>query len=96
MKGPHLEKEKELFHQDNAPVHISVIAVAKINELKLELLPHALYSPVLATSNYFLFPKKAHLPTIISAVDGYFEELDGSHYKQILKLLNLAGKSVSS
>ena len=33
-----------LFHQDNAPVHTSVIATATINELKLKLLPHAPYS----------------------------------------------------
>ena len=79
-----------LFHQDNAPVHTSVIAVAKINELKFELLPHAPYSPDLAPSDYFLFPnlKKwlggkrfANNDEVEPAVDGYFEELDGSHYK---------------
>lgn len=90
-KRPHLAKKKVLFHQDNAPVHTSVIAVAKINELKFELLPHAPYSPDLAPSDYFLFPnlKKwlggkrfANNEEVESAVDGYFEALDGSHYKQ--------------
>jgi len=33
-KRPHLAKKKVLFHQDNAPVHTSIIAMAKINELK--------------------------------------------------------------
>lgn len=37
-------------NQDNAPVHTTVIAMAKINEL-----PHAPYSPDLASSDYFLF-----------------------------------------
>jgi len=90
-KRPHLAKKKVLFHQDNAPVHTSVIAVAKINELNFELLPHAPYSPDLAPSDYFLFPnlKKwlggkrfANNEEVESAVDGYFEALDGSHYKQ--------------
>jgi histone-lysine N-methyltransferase SETMAR len=65
--------------------------MAKINELKFELLPHAPYSPDLAPSDYFLFPnlKKwlsgkrfANNEEVESAVDGYFEELDNSHYTQ--------------
>jgi histone-lysine N-methyltransferase SETMAR len=65
--------------------------MAKINELQFELLPHAPYSPDLAPSDYFLFPnlKKwlggkrfANNEEVQSAVDGYFEELDYSHYKQ--------------
>ena len=80
-----------LFHQDNALVHISIIAMAKINELKFKLLPHAPYSPDLAPSDYFLFPilkkwlggqKFANNEEVDSAFNGYFEELDGSHYKQ--------------
>ena len=34
----HLAKKEMLLHQDNAPVHKSTIAMAKINELKFELL----------------------------------------------------------
>ncbi|KOC61938.1 Histone-lysine N-methyltransferase SETMAR [Habropoda laboriosa] len=65
--------------------------MAKINELKFELLLHAPYSPDLAPSDYFLFPnlKKwlggkrfANNEEVESAVDGYFEELDDSYYKQ--------------
>ena len=48
-------KKKVLLQEDNALVHISVIAMAKINELKIKLLPHAPYSPDLALSDYFLF-----------------------------------------
>jgi len=63
----------------------------QINKLKFELLPHAPYLPDLAPSDYFLFPnlKKwiggkrfANNKEVESAVDGYFEALDGSHYKQ--------------
>ena len=90
-KRPHLAKKKILFHQDNAPVHTSARAMAKIRELKFELLPHAPYSPDLAPSDYFLFPnlKKwlggkrfASNDEVEAAVDGYFDELDKSHYKQ--------------
>ena len=80
-----------MFHQDNAPVHTSAIVMAKIHELKFELLPHAPYSPDLAPSDYFLFPnlKKwlggkrfTNNEEVESAVNGYFEKLDGSYYKQ--------------
>ena len=87
IKGPHLAKNKWLFHQVNAPVHTSVIPMAKINELKFRLLSHAPYSPDLAPSNYFPFPnlkklfggqKFANNKEVESAVN--FEELDGVHY----------------
>lgn len=54
-KRPDLAEKKVLFHLDNTPVHTSVIATAKINELKFVLLPHRPYSPDLASSGYFLF-----------------------------------------
>ena len=65
--------------------------MVKINELKFELLPHVPYSSDFASSNYFLFPtlKKwlggqrfINNEEVESAVNGYFDELDGSHYKQ--------------
>ena len=80
-----------MFSQDNASVHTSVITMAKINEFKFKLLSRASYSPDLALSDYFLFPnlKKwldgqifANNEEVESAVNGYFEELDGSHYRQ--------------
>ena len=48
-------KKKVLFHQDNAPSHKSLATMAKLNELSFELLPHPLYSPDLAPSDYYLF-----------------------------------------
>jgi len=38
--GPILAKKKVLFHHDNAPVHTSALAKAKLVELGYELLPH--------------------------------------------------------
>lgn len=43
-KRLHFAKKKVLFHQNNASVHKSVIAMAKINEMKFELLSYVPYS----------------------------------------------------
>ena len=65
--------------------------MAKINKLKYKLLLHALYSPNLVPSDYFIFQnlKKwlggqifANNEKVESAVNGYFKKLNGSHYKQ--------------
>ena len=52
-----------LFHQDNAPVHKSVIAMAAICGCGFKLIEHPPYSPDLAPSDFHLFPK---LKTAIS------------------------------
>ena len=44
------------FHQDNTLSHTSAVAMAKIHELRFELLDHPPYSPDLAPSDFFLFP----------------------------------------
>lgn len=79
--------------------------MAKINELKFELLPHPPYSPDLAPSDYHLFPnlKKwlggrrfENNEAVIDAVNSYFEELDVSHYKDgITKLEHRYEKCIS-
>ena len=50
----HLTKNTVLLHQDNAPVHISTIVMAKNNEPNIELLSTHLIRQIL--SDYFLFP----------------------------------------
>ena len=67
-----------LFHHDNAPVHSSRIVRDVLRELQRELLPHSPYSPDLAPSDFFLFPKlKKHLKGI------YFN--DTNEAKQVAK-----------
>uniref|UniRef100_A0A034WT27 Histone-lysine N-methyltransferase SETMAR n=1 Tax=Bactrocera dorsalis TaxID=27457 RepID=A0A034WT27_BACDO len=56
-KRPGLEMEKTLFQQDNAPCHKSTLTMAKIHELKFELLEHPPYSPDSAPSDFHLFPE---------------------------------------
>ena len=55
--------ESVLFHQDNAPVHKSVIAMAAIHDCGFKLNEHPPYSPDLAPSDLDLFLK---LKTAIS------------------------------
>ena len=51
------------FHQDNAPAHKSVVAMAAVCDCGFEPVDHPPYSPDLAPSDYFLFPnmEKTHL-----------------------------------
>ena len=60
-KRPHLKKKNILFHQDNARVHTCAISMAKIMELKFELLHHPQYSPDLASSDFFFISKLAKM-----------------------------------
>ena len=46
-----------LFHQDIAPVHKPVIAMAAIHDCGFKLIEHPPYSPDLAPSDFHLFPK---------------------------------------
>ena len=50
-------KKGMLFHQDNAHVHKSVIAMAAINDNGLELIEHLPYSLHLAPSDFHLVTK---------------------------------------
>ncbi|XP_033221192.1 histone-lysine N-methyltransferase SETMAR-like [Belonocnema kinseyi] len=72
---------------DNAPADSSVVAMTKINELKLELFLHPPYSPDLAPSDYNLFPhlkiwlggkKFQSNEEVIDPIDEYFEGLNES------------------
>jgi len=53
----HFAKKIIIFYQDNAPAHKSVLAIGKLRDMHYELLEHPPYSPDLALSDFFLFPK---------------------------------------
>jgi hypothetical protein len=85
-----------LLHYDNAPAHTSRIVTAKLEELRFEVVPHALYSPDLAPSDFFLFPNlKKWLggrrftsnEEVIAETNGYFAELEESYYYEGIKKL---------
>lgn len=90
-KRPGSHKKKIIFHQDNARPHTALITMAKINELKYELLQHPPYSPDLAPSDFHLFPKlKIFLggkrfsteEEVHEAVNQYFGSLDENHFRE--------------
>lgn len=72
-----------IFHHDNAPVHTSRVAAAAIDAAGFAMLEHPPYSPDLAPSDFFLFPKlKEHIrgkqyssdEEVMDAVNAFFEE----------------------
>ena len=57
-KRPALFKSAQWhFHQDNAPVHNSILITDYLTKRGIKTVPHPLYSPDLAPCNFWLFPK---------------------------------------
>jgi hypothetical protein len=86
-------KEKKSSLQDNVHPHTSVIAMAKIHELRYELLP---YSPDLTPSEFNLFsrlkiflggPRFSITEKLTAKVEGYFEGLEECHFRDGIKAL---------
>ena len=85
-----------LFHQDNAPVHKSVIAMAAIHDCGFKLIGHPPYSPDLAPSDFHLFPKLktaisgAHFQSdddVIHAVDDFLNGQEKDFFKSGIEAL---------
>lgn len=52
------DRQHQLYlHQDNAPAHNALMTQARLMETGIDLLPHPAYSPDMAPSDYFLFPR---------------------------------------
>ena len=45
------------FHQDNAPVHNSILVTDYLTQMGIKTVPHFPYSPDLAPCDFWLFPK---------------------------------------
>ena len=57
-KKPELFKSGQWhFHKDNAPVHNSILVPDYLTKMGTKTLPQTPYSPDLAPSNFWLFPK---------------------------------------
>ena len=85
-----------LLLQDNAPAHTAKLSKDAAAECGFQLLPHPPYSPDLAPSDYFLFPKlKSDMKgrrfqdddDVIAAVDGWFESKEKDFYRNGLVML---------
>jgi len=95
-KRLHMAKKKVLYHHDNAPSHTSLKAMAKLDQLRFELVAHPPYSPDLVPSDYYLFPNlKRWLQgkrfrsneEVIAETEAYFEGLDVSYYRKSIEML---------
>lgn len=80
-----------LFHQDNAPAHKAAVAMTAIQETGFELLEHPPYSPDLAPSDFYLFPRlKEHLrgtkfqdnSEVMTAVEAFWESQDKDFFSK--------------
>ena len=85
-----------LLLQDNAPVHTAQVAVAEATKCGFELLPHPPYSPDLAPSDFYLFPKlKSHIrgrhfesdDDVIKAVESYLKDQNEAFYHEGIGML---------
>lgn len=85
-----------LLLQDNASSHTAQIATATASECGFELLPHPPYSPDLAPSDFYLFPKlKEHLrgrqytcdSDVIEAVEAFLTGQDTTFYQTGIEML---------
>jgi len=92
-------------HHDNTPSHMSLKAMAKLDQLRFELIAHPPYSSDLAPSDYYLFPNlKQWLQgkrftsneEVIAKTEAYFEGLNVSYYRKGIEMLEIAIPSVLS
>ena len=94
-KRPQMKKKKVPFHQDNAPCHKSIAAMATLQELHFKLLPHPPYYLDLAPSDYYLFAKLKKMlqgkrsgsnEETIAETEAYFEAKGKSFYKKGIEI----------
>ena len=59
QKRPALFKSAQWhFHEDNAPVHNSILITDYLTKIGIKTVPHLPYSPDLGPSDFWLFPKR--------------------------------------
>ena len=54
------KRDKVIFHHDNAQPHVAKVVKETLEALNWDILPHSLYSPDIAPSDYQLFWSMAH------------------------------------
>jgi len=81
--------------QDNAPIHTARVATAAASDCGFEILPHPPYSPDLAPSDYYLFPKlKSHLSgqryssnnDVMYSLNEFFAEVEKNFFFEGLEM----------
>lgn len=79
-------RTKAKFHRDN---HQSMKTMAKLDELGYGLLPHPLYSPDLAPSDFFLSTNLERMLAGNKLSGAYFQPNDDVIMKKLLDSYNL-------
>ena len=83
-KRPALFKSDQWhFHQDNAPVHNSILVTDYLTKMGIKTLPHSPYSPDLAPCDFCLFPKP-------------MEKLRGCRYETIEEMKEAVTKVIDT
>ena len=94
-----------LLVQDNAPAHTSQVAMSAATQCGFEVLPHSSYSPDMAPSDFYLFPKlKNNLrgtqfdnnEGVIAAVNEYLEAQEKDFYMYLEGISKLEGDELSA
>ena len=77
------------FHQDNAPVHTSILVTDYLSKMGIKTVPHSLYSLVLAPCDFWLFPKfrGCHYETIEEMEEAVMKVIDTLTQEDFHKLL---------
>ena len=70
------------FHQDNPPVHNSILVIDYSTKMGIKTVPHPPYSPDLAPCDFWLFPKLK-------------EKLRGCHYETIEEMKEAVTKVIN-
>ena len=90
-KQPQMKKKNMHFQQENAPCHKSIAVMAELQELNFQLLPHSIFYPDLAPSDYWLIPDFKRMlqgkrfgssKEVKSETGAYFEARDKSFSKK--------------
>ena len=79
VKRPALFKSGQWhFHQDNAPVHNSILVTDYLTKMDIKTVPHPPYSPDLAPCDFWLFPKLTgcHYETIEEMIEALTKVID--------------------
>ena len=71
------------FHQDNAPVHNSILVTDYLTKMGIKTFPHPPYSPDLASCDFCLFPKPK-------------EKLRGCRYERIEEIKEAVTKVIDT
>ena len=90
------------FHQDNAPVQNSILVTDYLTKMGIETVPHRPYSPDLAPSDFWLFPKLrgCRYETIEEMKEAVTKVIDtltqGDFHEAFQKLLEWQNKCIAA